>query len=558
MSIATSLPTSEWIESTLADLTLEQKLGQLLQPIIQPKQSRDDTLAVLHGIEVGGVTLASGTREQVLACTSLVQEQAAVPVVVATDLENGPGRIISNATQFPDMMAIAAADRTDYAYTVGKSAALEGRACGIHWSFTPIVDINANWENPITNTRGLGDDPERITRLSTAMIRGMQEHGLAACAKHFPGDGFDCRDQHLCTSVNPLRMDEWWRLSGRMFQQAIDAGVWTIMIGHIALPAYDPGDGRTLAAAPPATLSRKLMTELLRDTMGFTGLIVTDALGMGGVTSYAPQREEQILRVMDAGADVLLFAEVAEDFDILYRAVKQGRLSMERIEQSLRRILHLKELVGLDRHTELQPVLAEDMTVFTATAQAIADAALTVVQDIEKTIPWALPPGSKIFSMHVLGDQEYHVDGFDALLRAEGFEVTTFHEEGRWGSLPSREALAGYDAILVNYVFGPTWGTSRIRPHGNMMRNLALIYGMHLANTVSISFGSPYLQFEFPRMPVLINTYSPDVHSQAAVIRLLQGHLEATGKSPVDLLAPFRHLGTVALPYACGSRGVDH
>lgn len=542
--------TSAWIESIIADLTLEQKIGQLLMPIVQPRQSRAEILAVFDSIEIGGVALASGSRAQILDCTSLVQEQAAVPVIVGSDLENGPGRIIKDATEFPDTMSIAAANKEAHAYTAGSASALEGRACGIHWAFTPIVDINANPENPITNTRSYGDNPERIIRLTGQFIRGMQDNKMAGCAKHFPGDGFDNRDQHLCTSVNPLRMDDWWRLSGRTFAQAIAAGVWTIMIGHIALPAYDPGDGRSLASAPPATLSRKLMTELLREKMGFNGLIVTDALGMGGITGFAASREEQILGVLEAGADVLLFAEVKNDFDILFRALKEGRLSLERIEQSLRRILRLKEQVGLHECVQTAPVSAEKLADFSAAAQTIADDALTVVVDARDELPLRLPAGARIFSMHVLGDKEYHVDTFDELLRDTGFQVTSYHEEGEWSSLPSREELAAYDAILVNYVFGPTWGSGRIRPNGNLMRNLALLYGMHLPNTVSISFGTPYLHYEFPRMPLLINAYSPDDYTQRAVIRLLQGELQAIGSSPVDLRASYRHLYTIPLPYS--------
>jgi len=260
---------SEWVETTLQQLSLDDKIGQLLHPPIPPTMSSEQFEELTAGIQVGGVFFFPGTRDDFQNCAHMIQQRSKVPALIASDLENGAGRMVKDATQFPDLMALAAADDAELARTMGEAAAVEGRALGVHWTFGPVVDINVNAHNPITNTRSFGDDPARITRLSTPLIRAMQDHGLCATAKHFPGDGFDDRDQHIATTINPLTMEQWWNLSGRMFAEARDAGVWSMMIGHVSLPAWDPGEGQHMQEAPPGTLSRPIVTDLLREQMGF-------------------------------------------------------------------------------------------------------------------------------------------------------------------------------------------------------------------------------------------------------------------------------------------------
>lgn len=539
---------SEWVEVTLARMTRGQKLGQLLHPIIPMDFSAEQIAECCAGIEPGGASLGSGTRAQCLACTDALQQLAEIPVLIGTDFENGPGRIVKDATQFPDALGIAATGNADYAYEMGRSGAVEGRACGVHWSFSPLVDINANPFNPITNTRSFGDDPELIERMVVPNIRGMQENGMAACAKHFPGDGFDDRDQHICTTINPLSMEDWYRLSGRMFKTAIDAGVWTIMTGHISLPAWDPGAGNSLADAMPATINKRLTTDLLRGELGFRGLIVTDALGMGGVTSRT-DREGIILGAVDAGADLLLFTELAQDYAILDKAEREGRLSMARIEESVRRILRIKELLGLHENREPWPVKEEDLRSFAATAQAAAEDMITVVRD-NGALKMPLQAGDRVYCFHVRGDAEYNVDEIDDMLRARGIEVTRGQEGMAWGEFPDAEELRGYDAVLVNMVFGPTWGTGRIRPGGNYMRDLATLYGLGLPRVITTSFGTPYLQYEFPHAPTVVNAYSPDPTTQTAMVRFLCGEIPARGSSPVNVDAPYLFKNEMARRYS--------
>jgi len=262
-------PHSPWVNATLAALSLDQKIGQLLHGCVSPGATPAEIDGVLAGVQPGGMFLFSGTFAQFGAATAHLQSRSPVPMVISSDLENGAGRIIQDATIFPDLMALAATDDLELAAAMARAAAREGRAAGVHWTFGPVVDINANPHNPITNTRSLGDRPDTIAAFAKTLIHEMQTHGLCATAKHFPGDGFDDRDQHVCTTVNPLRLDQWHASSGRLFKEAMEAGVWSMMIGHIALPAVDPGAGRHLSDAPPATLSPKIVQGLLRETLGF-------------------------------------------------------------------------------------------------------------------------------------------------------------------------------------------------------------------------------------------------------------------------------------------------
>ena len=550
MGVFPALPTtSPWVEQTLAGLTLDQKIGQLLHPCLEQPASEQVRLRELGGVQPGGMFLFGGQREQFLELTRWLQDRSPVPLIISSDLENGAGRMVKDGTLFPNLMALAASDDERLAYEMGRAAAVEGRSCGVHWAFGPIVDINANPHNPGTNTRGLGDDPDRVARLSQAMIRGMQENGLCATVKHFPGGGFDDRDPHICTTINPLRLDQWSALSGRVFQEAFDLGVWSVMIGHTSLPAWDPGAGRHLQDAPPASLSRRLVTDLLRERMGFQGLVITDAMNMGGATAWGPI-EELIPRTIEAGCDMILFASARRDFDILKRAVESGRLSEARLDESVRRILALKELLGLHENRNPWPLAPADGEQFRRASQSIAERAITVVRDRHGALPLRLEKGVRVLSYHLRGDPaEDNVDAFDDLLRERGVEVTRF-DETDVGSLFEAVNCADFDVVLINAVLQPSWGTNRIRPAGTYMRDVWTLITSHHPRLVLVSFGSPYLVYEMPHLPLVINAYSPDPRTQEAVLRLLTGEIPATGKSPVNLDAPYRFKAQEGLRYS--------
>src|SRR5919108_5243696 len=315
----------QWVNATLAALGTEDKVAHLLIPPLGAYDYRREAVdAFLADRTLGGIFVGMADCDQHRAEIAKLQARCAIPLVVASDLEAGAGYFVRGGVPFPDPLAVAAANDTQLAYTLGTAAAREGRYAGIHWAFAPVVDVNVNPDNPIANTRSLGDDPERVARLAEAIACGMQEHGLAACAKHFPGDGVDDLDQHTVTSVNTLSQQEWHRISGLPFRKAIEAGIWSVMVGHIALPAWDDTQN-ACGVYRPASISHTLVTTLLRGELGFQGLIVTDDMNMGGVAGYAKRRERTVACIA-AGCDMLLFPKLPDDYVTLVDAVRAGGL----------------------------------------------------------------------------------------------------------------------------------------------------------------------------------------------------------------------------------------
>ncbi|MHA2246998.1 MAG: glycoside hydrolase family 3 protein [Candidatus Hodarchaeales archaeon] len=520
---------SEWVTNKLNVLTLEEKIGQLLHPSIYPATPPSKIKELLSDVEVGGVFLFTGTVGNFSKTITFLQQHFNTPVIISSDLENGPGRMILGTTVFPDLMSLAATDDETLAYGMGRSSALEGRSYGVHWAFGPIVDVNANPDNPINNTRSLGDNPDKISRLSCAMVQGMQENGLCATIKHFPGDGLDDRDPHICTIVNPLSQDDWFKISGKPFQAAIDLGVWAVMIGHIALPAFETNNETN----KPAQVSKALITDLLRNRMGFDGLIITDAIEMAGLTSYKPI-EEILVETINAGCDMILFSEVKRDFNILKKAFKENKISIERINDAVRRILSLKEILGLHKDVENKKFEKDELNSFRQLSQTIADKAVTLVKNDKNLIPLNLKKGSKILSYHIRSSPQNNVDSLDELLTKEGYEITRKTELDE-KTFPLSDKLNKYEFILINIIFNPTWGLGRIRIGGDFMRKLWFMMNTHRERMIIISFGSPYILYDLPWADSYINAYSPDINTQKSVVDILLGKKQAVGTSPVDI-----------------------
>ncbi|MFX0126384.1 MAG: glycoside hydrolase family 3 protein [Candidatus Hodarchaeota archaeon] len=520
---------SEWVTKKLNSLTLEEKIGQLLHPSIDPATTPSEIKELLLNIDVGGVFLFPGTAENFSKTITFLQQHFNTPVIISSDLENGPGHMIQGTTVFPYLMSLAATDDETLAYGMGRSSALEGRLYGVHWAFGPIVDVNANPDNPITNTRSLGDNPNKISRLSCALIQGMQENGLCATIKHFPGDGLDDRDPHICTVVNPLSQDDWFKISGKPFQDAIDFGVWSVMIGHIALPALETNNETNI----PAQVSKALITDLLRNKMGFNGLIITDAIEMAGLTSYKPI-EEILVETINAGCDMILFSKVKRDFAILKKGLEENKIPIERIDDAVRRILSLKERLGLHKDVGTKKVGYDELNSFRQISQTIADKAITLVKNNKNLIPLNIKKGSKLLSYHIRSSPENNVDLLDELLKNEGYEITRKIELDE-KTFPLFDKLNQYEFILINIVFNPIWGLGRIRIGGTFMRKLWFMMNTHRERMIITSFGSPYLLYDLPWADTYINAYSPDINTQKSVVDILLGRKQAVGTSPVDI-----------------------
>ena len=519
----------QWVDETFATLTTEEKVAQLLIPNLGAYEYLTAVDTFLHHRMLGGIFVGGATAERHRQEISRLQARCRIPMVVAADLESGAGQMVHGGVRFPDPLAVAAANDVKLAALMGQATAREGRHAGIHWSFAPIVDVNVNPDNPIANTRSLGDDPERVARLAQAIIGGMQAHGFAACAKHFPGDGTDEVDHHVATSANTLSQEAWHNVSGFAFRKAIDAGVWSIMVGHIGLPAWDQ-ERDVRGVYRPASINHTLVTGLLRNTLGFEGLIVTDDMNMAGVAGYTPRRDRTVACIV-AGCDMLLFPKLPEDYTTLLEAVQTGSLPTSRLDHAVHRILAFKARLQLHTGVLFGPAIdVHERQLFEEASRQIATGAIVQVRDLHGTLPLKhLQPGAKVLTITLASDYQ-DVPEVDHALKARGYQVHHAYnpDDFRFG-----DRTGAYEAVFVNFVFKATWGVQSVHSVGT--QNRIFIGGFYSDHpcVVFTSFGSPYHLRMFNVLPNYLNVHSSSPESQRAAVNVWFGDVEARGTSPV-------------------------
>lgn len=523
----------QWVDRTLAALTLEQAIAQLVN-VTRPVDDPDAWRRLLDQWPVGCMSLRTKTAEAYQNVIRAVQEHAAIPLLVVANMEHGASEWPDYGTDFPMFMAAGAANDEALIAELGRATAIEARALGINWVLTPNIDLNVNFDNPVTNIRALGDKPDLVSRLARALIHGLQQHSVAATAKHFPGDGMDDRDQHLGTTVNHLPFDQWLATYGAVWRHTIASGVWTIMPGHISLPDYQ-GYRHDPDAAPPATLSRTLLVDLLRGELGYTGLIVSDSTSMAGLTTRAAPAE-RIVASIEAGIDLYLGAEPERDLSAILDAVRAGRLREEPIYAAAHRVLTLKAQLNLAEAPLGPEPTAAVQAEFAHAAQTLADKSITVLRGAEQ-LPLQLAPGAKVLTVTVaklnpfFGQKDLEV--FDAELRARGFVVEHLLNPK---STELQEAAGRCDAVFVNICVTPmaTMGTARIALDSFGTWGWRALFTEH-AHVYYTSFGSPYLLYELPSLPNLLCAYGDAQVSQRAAVRVWLGELPAQGVLPVTL-----------------------
>ncbi|MCC9077154.1 glycoside hydrolase family 3 protein [Litorilinea aerophila] len=526
----------QWVDSTLQSMTLSQCVGQLLCAS-HPRFTTDEWLALLDRVPLGALTVRHVSSPELREQMQRLQERSPIPLLVAGDLEHG-ANALTDGTQFPWMMAAGAADDEALMRQMGQATAAEARHAGIHWTFAPVVDLNYNFNNPITNVRALSDQPDRVIRLATALIQGMQADGLlAATAKHFPGDGMDDRDQHLATTVNHLPFAQWQETYGRVWRAVIDAGVMCVMPGHISLPDYQ-GFTDQPEAAPPATLSAHLLQDLLRKELGFDGVIISDASGMIGLTTRVPG-DERAVRCIQAGCDVYLFPETLQDYERLLQAVQEGRLAEERVWDAARRVLELKARLNLHRDPFGPKPSDADTARHHQAAQEMADKSITVLRG-DGCPPADLQPGSRVLTVTIGAVSPFsrfmpqpELPIFDEELRRRGFHVTHLLNPGDDELLA---AAAAADVAFVNLLALPYMVLGIIRNlvgHLGYWRWRSLF--MDHPRVYYTTFGNPYVLHEMPHLPNLLAAYGDAPVSQRAAVKVWLGELEARGTCPVRL-----------------------
>ena len=538
-----------WVSQTLKTMSLDEKIGQLFSVwaygtfLSTESQDYKDLLRDVEEKHIGSFAIQTHSsplgieRSQVYPTAMLVntlQQHAKIPLLIGADFERGSGTRLDEGTSFPYEMAVAATGRPEDAYTMGKITALEARAAGVPWIFSPVADVNSNPQNPIINTRSFGEDPARVSEFVAAFVRGVEENGGLATAKHFPGHGDTSADSHLdlpTVSGDRARLE---RVELAPFRAAIAAGAGSIMTAHLSVPALEPD------ADVPATMSPKVMTDLLRGEMGFDGLVVTDALDMGGVTVRYPPGEVAVRSIL-AGADVLLVPPVLDAaLQAVHEAVASGRIPMSRLDEAVTRVLRAKAQLGLNKSKLVDlDALARtfDRPEYDRAALDIADRGITLLRDDQHILPLDAAKPARVLLVAVSGDSDPFPAGtLENEIRWRLDSLTTVRMDTRFVradtvKLPAPDT---YDiAIAAVYVRV----TDRKGSVGLPEDEAALVNRLLAAGkpVVVAGFGSPYLAESFSSAKTYIASFGTGEIAQRAMGRALFGQIAVGGRLPVNI-----------------------
>jgi len=534
----------------MRNMTLRDEVAQLVfipffgtSPNSRSREYRK-FVRLIHDTKVGGLILvnyANGRTVQkaepyaLAAFLNRMQRLAKTPLMVSADFERGASMRVNNTTPFPHAMAFGAAGDPEFARYEGEETAREARAVGVQWVFFPVADVNNNPDNPVINTRSFGENPEAVSAMVKAFIEGAhsdKKNYVLTTAKHFPGHGDTAVDTHLRLATIDADRDRLEHLELLPFRAAIEAGVDSVMTAHVAVPSLAPPD-------LPATLAPQILTGLLRDELGFKGLVITDALDMGSVaTGYSSG--DAAVRALEAGADALL---MPPDPDAAIRAVvaavENGRITRARIRESVARILSAKERVGLDRKRFVDVEAIGDVIdspEANEKAQQIADRAVTLVRNRDALVPLAAPERACFV---VLAESRYSTEGemflqelrkrvpkakaatLDPAMSREAMEQAIL-------KLPECDtyAVAAFDSAAA---YRGTVGLSGDLPQwlqGLIASGKPVIF---------VALGDPYLLRSFPDVAAYIATFSTSRVSEVAAVRALLGEIDITGHLPVTI-----------------------
>lgn len=539
-----------WVEETIDAMSLEEKIGQLFCPVGFTKDK--ELLKPLLEKNIAGIMYRSGPAKEIQETQRWLQENSRIPLLLPANLEAGGTGSVEEGTNFGKPLQAAATDDETEGYHLGKISCTEGAAVGINWSFAPIVDIDNNWRNPITNLRTFGDDPRRVLRFGSGYLKGAAEAGVAVSIKHFPGDGVDERDQHLHTTVNALSADEWMDTYGMIYKGLIDQGAQTVMVGHIAQPAWAKRLNPSLSGKDlyrPATLSREIVTGLLRETLGFNGMIVTDATSMLGYTC-AMERSKAVPTTIAIGCDMFLFNKsFDEDYGYMLDGYKNGIITEERLREALTRILALKASLGLHKKQKEGTLVPgpEALSVlrnpqFVQWAYDCADKAVTLVKDTQELLPITPEkyPRIVLFTSEgggYFGETTGLHERLKKALQEQGFTVLDPPEGAYISDKPITVAGFKENYDLAFYAFDfPT-------ASNNTVVRLSWKGGLGGSNTpwfceelptMAVSFANPYHLIDVPEIHTYINAYTDSEFVISAVMDKITGKSPFKGKNPVD------------------------
>ena len=575
---------ARWAEKTLKKMSLEQKVGQMIMPLKQADfmnvaspeflKLRD----LVQKYHLGGITLTVRAEGPFLyknypyeaaAWTNALQQAAEFPLIFTADFERGLSMRLYGSTVFPHAMAFGAAHDVASAEAFGRITALESRAIGVHWNFFPDSDVNSNPANPIINTRSFGEDPALVGDLTAAYIRGSHAGGMLATAKHFPGHGDTSTDTHLSMARVDGDAAHLESIELPPFRKAINAGVDAVMIGHMQIPALESDPNKV------ATIDPVIVNSLLKEKLGFQGIVVTDALDMNALNRLfvrpgQPDSGRSTVEAIKAGADIALQPTSVESaYNALLGAVRSGEIPESRIDASVLKILRAKASVGLDkaRFVDLDKVdelVAKPDSV--AVGQQVANQAITLVRDSGKVLPLrrnapntgtpessltygtVAGPGNRLFALILTDDvsTDYGRE-FARDLRSRVPDANIMYIDSRVAAAMTEQALAAAEAaqaVVVAAYVTPSAG-KMVNVNGQMVAQLSLdsatatlvkaLLQRAGAKTAVIAMGSPYLAQDFPEVETYLCAFSNATVSEAGAVKALFGEIPIGGKLPVTI-----------------------
>ncbi len=547
-----------WVQDTLASLSLDEKIGQLFMDMLW-NNTEDEVKERIKKYGMSGFRYNNMEAEKLYAQNRLIQENSKIPALIAANVEAGGNGAVSGGTLFGHPVAIGATQNAKYAYDMGYYGCKEAAAVGCNWTFAPIVDINKNWRNCVVSSRCFSSEAQDVLDMSLEYMRGAKDAGLASCMKHFPGDGLDERDQHIVTTINTMDCDEWDQTFGKVYEGMIDAGVPSVMIGHIQLPSYSRKlvPGIKDEDIMPATLSKELLQGLLREKLGFNGLIITDATHMVGLTAKM-KRSLIIPTTIACGCDMILYyRDKEEDIESMKEGLANGVLTEERLNEAVTRVLAFKASMKLHKKQKdgtLMPEMKELNSIgcdaHKKVAKEIADNAITLVKNTKNQLPLTPKTHKRIMlysvdstpdimrKMGMAGEAVEEV--MKSELEAVGFRVdvqdwnSTLNGKQLLASQPIKEFVSKYDAVILVVNVGGFSQSNERRIHWNMPMGPDIPWYVTELPTVCVSVENPFHLIDVPMVPTYINAYANNRDTIRLVVEKIIGKSKFKGISSVD------------------------
>lgn len=535
------------IDELIKNMTVEEKIGQMLMPVIDGTKATPQLEKMIKDYHLGGVILFSEniqSIEQIVKLTNDIQSLSLqIPLFISTDQEGGLVYRLSQGTKFPGNMALGATFSEDLAYKVGKVIGSELKAVGINWDLAPVMDVNVNPYNPVIGIRSFGGNPDVVAKLGVAFMKGLQENKIASCVKHFPGHGDVDVDSHLGLGTVNKNRETLEKIELKPFEEAIQAGTDALMTAHLSFPALDDtkviaktSEGVQKEITIPATLSHKILTDLVRKTWGYEGVIITDAMNMKAISdNFGPV--DAVVRAVKAGADIILMpVDLNGAFNELVLETKKGIISEKRIDDSVRRILKLKYKLGLmeTKDIDLENMIQQARAIVgneknLLVEKEVAERSITLLRNSGNLLPLGKETLNK--KILIIGGTKDLVNGFVNELKKyhpgnNAFLVINNGTLRGSGSLTSdlKKAIDGSDIVILmtNNIMSPNSLAEKIVNYGG-------------DKVIGIAVRNPYDIMYYPQVKVYLVQYGWNPCSIKAMVDVLFGAVNPTGKLPVEI-----------------------